>query len=1836
MLGSAGQASAAACPGADPCPWSGTPATFGAVAPESLRLANDIAFDTTNDFVWVIHGEHSQLKRYNADTGVLEATVGSQGDGAGQFDSPRGLAVDATGNVYVADTDNNRVQKLSPTGAHLVTIGDGTQGTGNNQLVLPLDVAADSAGNIYVADTENQRIQKFNSSGTYLATIGGPGAGDGQFGNFSSPGSLAIDASDRLYAADPANSRIQKFDNAAGFHAFLAETGASGPGLGQFNFLRHIAVDPSGTNLYAAESTRLQRMDAATGTFGANPAEFVGSGKADGEVSGLVGVAAGPDDVYTVESHENGSGGVNRVQRFDATGTHLLTFATDAEGQLLEPSGMATDSAGSVYVADTNKDRVLKFNSDGTVAWVQDVHGSGDGEFFFPMAIATDGTDVWVVDSGNDRIQRLSAATGDFEHEITAPGMWDTNGSFLTGITLHGSDLFVADPGREVVWKVVGQVTTSVFHGTLDTDGQGNAELHSARATAVQGTSLWIADTGNARVKKVALSDGSHQLAIGTAGSGNDQFSSPSGIAATADYVYVADSGNNRVQRRDATGAFLDRWGEGGDALGEFNFPTGVATVTDSVFVLDRGNDRVQRFTLGPPSGPPPPSATTPTPTVASYGPATRDTTPNLTGTASNDAGDEATVTLRIYSGSSATGPPVRILQVTRSGGSWLTVPSTWDAGGGPLADGTYTVKAFQTNPGASPQTGESAPRSFEIDNTGPVVELSAPTANSTTTSVRPAVSGSAGAKGGLSPDHSTLTGEVHRWTGSAWQHLQNWNITRTGVSFSSSVPLDLSPGTYFVRVRQGDAAGNANPLDGRSERQFNVEAPAVVSSPPVIKITSPAHDSHMKNRRPTITGTSDTSGQVKVDLYRFNGRGWTYLVRQLANVSLGSWSVNVGFDLPDGTYTAIVSQTNLAAQTGTTSGLWYFTVDNTPPAQPWIDSPRDNFKIGTNVPAFAGTADSNAGTTQVYIDVSSYRPASDEWRREITYTATRNGENWSFKPTGHTYKDGWYSAFAYQFDRAGNYATSFPVDFQVDVDARTAENPGKDSDYCQSAIDYGPFHVEGDCLKRRGLTWISTEGVKINGIGLEPVGDGEIVIDPFNLRLAATGRGARVTLGPTRVCLNECLGREVGPFKLYEGPFDWSWKGDISLPGDKARFGVPAYGGVSLEQLPGLAGFNLPQLQVEGWGAVNAPNFRAIRGIDIAKLTLPSINAANVELPSRYFENFKFNLPSLSIGSAGSTNILGFPIDGRLALGLTNGGVSIDAALTLPPLLGGMSGKARVFVNTNGQLSAENLELAVPNASLGPFGFNPLKISYRGAENLWRGDVGLDLPIPGGLRLNAVAEFMSGELVNASAGFDRDIALGGSGIFINGGSIFLKTFPDQLVGGTVDFGLGPRVPVINAPVVGMKTKLTYKFVSPGYFRFDSGINVFKIPLASAFVQIFEGGTVDFGGRITHDLPLGFSVNAYAKGWFQIPEKRFNIAGGGSIDLGDWIRVGADVTVSHRGVGGCTNWGDNHFGATYPWGGSVNIMWNNCGVGPVEGAKAVSVRAAQATQSFSVPASQDAYVLGFRGRGGAPDVNLTGPKGERFSTAGKSGPSGGYLVIHVADEDTTYVVIDKPSAGSWRVSTTAGSVLLDRIQRARTIDRPKIDARVTGRGDARTLVYDASSVGRGQRVTFVEDGPQNREAVIGQVGPGKGSLRFTPMADRSGRRVVNAIVSEDGFDRFRLNRVAVFRASKPRVPAAPGRVVAKRKKGKRMDTLAVSWTPVSGAATYRVTAIVNGQRRMVVTERTRVKIRGLYDRSGARVSVAGVNVLRQVGKAKRAKVAAPKAKHPPKRRRKKR
>ena len=136
----------------------------------------------------------------------FSAQWGSPGSGSGQFNQPHGVAVDSSGNVYVADFNNHRIQKFDSRGVDLTQWGG--LGSGIGQFSGPVGVAVDSSGNVYVADFNNHRIQKFDSNGRFLTQWGSPGSGNGQF---SGPVGVAVDSSGNVYISDRDNHCVQKF-----------------------------------------------------------------------------------------------------------------------------------------------------------------------------------------------------------------------------------------------------------------------------------------------------------------------------------------------------------------------------------------------------------------------------------------------------------------------------------------------------------------------------------------------------------------------------------------------------------------------------------------------------------------------------------------------------------------------------------------------------------------------------------------------------------------------------------------------------------------------------------------------------------------------------------------------------------------------------------------------------------------------------------------------------------------------------------------------------------------------------------------------------------------------------------------------------------------------------------------------------------------------------------------------------------------------------------------------------------------------------------------------------------------------------------------------------------------------------------------------------------------------------------------------------------------------------------------------------------------------------------------------------------------------------------------
>ena len=281
---------------------------------------------------------------------------------------PFGVAVDSSGNVYVTDQGNNRVQKFTSTGTYISQLGCPSgacsAGSANGQFMGPFGVAVDSSGNVYVADYGNNRVEKFTGTGTYLSQLGCPtgacssGSGNGQF---NEPSGVAVDSSGNVYVTDFQNNRVEKFTSTG---LFVTKWGSLGSGDGQFDAPYGVAVDGSG-NVYVADfgNDRVEKFT-STGLFVTKWGSGPGSG--NGQFDVPYGVAVdGSGNVYVADS------GNHRVEKFTSTGTFVTKWGSLGSGFL---EGVAVDSGGNVYVTDTSYSRVELFG-DSTLASVGLVAG---------------------------------------------------------------------------------------------------------------------------------------------------------------------------------------------------------------------------------------------------------------------------------------------------------------------------------------------------------------------------------------------------------------------------------------------------------------------------------------------------------------------------------------------------------------------------------------------------------------------------------------------------------------------------------------------------------------------------------------------------------------------------------------------------------------------------------------------------------------------------------------------------------------------------------------------------------------------------------------------------------------------------------------------------------------------------------------------------------------------------------------------------------------------------------------------------------------------------------------------------------------------------------------------------------------------------------------------------------------------------------------------------------------------------------------------------------------------------------------------------------------------
>jgi trimeric autotransporter adhesin len=532
----------------------GGPATAAA-----MTAAVGIALDSSDNVYFADQTNH-RVRRVDAVTGIIttfagNGTKGYNGDGilatSASLNTPGGLAFDSANNLFIAD-GNHRIRRVDAgTGIITTVAGNGTAAFAGDggpatsaSLFAPSDVAFDGAENLYITDAINARVRRVTAATGIITTIAGNGqrgtAGDGgpaTSAQLDHPRGVSVDSAGAVYIGDNFALKVRK--------------------VGTDGIIRRVAGD--GTC-----------CTSAIAAYG-----FAGDGGPADEAAmrSPHGVAVGADGTTYIADTNN-----NRVRKVTPSGT-----ISTLPGVLLTPKGVAVDAAGNVYIADTGKNRVRKVTPAGavsTVAGTGAAGSTGDGgpaiaaRLRKPGGVAIDSSgNVYIADTGNNKVRRVNpagvittlAGTGDagsggdgrpaLRAKLNKPG----------GVAIDSAGVvYVVDTGNNKIRTVstVGIITTYAGNGFYGFTGDGVAATATRLASpngvafASDGT-VFIADTNNHRVRRVDAAG----IITTVAGSGTNGFSGdgrpatsaklsfPWSVAARPDgSILFADRTNNRIR----------------------------------------------------------------------------------------------------------------------------------------------------------------------------------------------------------------------------------------------------------------------------------------------------------------------------------------------------------------------------------------------------------------------------------------------------------------------------------------------------------------------------------------------------------------------------------------------------------------------------------------------------------------------------------------------------------------------------------------------------------------------------------------------------------------------------------------------------------------------------------------------------------------------------------------------------------------------------------------------------------------------------------------------------------------------------------------------------------------------------------------------------------------------------------------------------------------------------------------------------------------------------------------------------------------------------------------
>ncbi len=606
------------------------------------------------------------------------------GSGA-RFRSPSGAAVDGAGNVYVADKNNFAIRKITPDGVVSTLAGmHGQPGTADgvgsaaqfgSAFGGPTSVAVDSATNVYVTDTYNATVRKITPNGSVTTLAGAPGStgsidGPGATARFLGPVGITFGIDGNLYVTDgvaATGGYTVRRVTLAGVVTTLAgnptqscaKDGTNGVALFGSPFMggpAGIVMDTT-TNLFVADTYNdTIRMVSPQGTdwvvktlFGVTgSAGFTdgvnGDDPGDALLDNPYGLAVDASgDLYESDSPAQTIRSISYPSILTIAGDPTVFGSTDGIGsaaRFLTPQGVAVDAQYNVYVADFGNQTIREISPTAsdwmvtTQAGLAGGPGYADGagaaaQFYLPRGAALDPAgNLYVADTQNYAIRRVDplgivttiAGTPGNKGSTDGVGFGSAQFNGPIGLSADSSgNLYVGDAGNETIRMVTPAALTTTLAGQVGVTGSSNgtgsgAQFHQPSGTAVDGAgNVYVADSLNRVIRKIAPGGMVSTFAGSTSQQGtNDgvggaaRFMSPVALAVDqTNNVYVADQGGNTIRfiTPDGTVSTLAGQGKvsgtnnGVGAAAQFNGPQGVAVdAGGNVYVSDSGNQTIRKI----------------------------------------------------------------------------------------------------------------------------------------------------------------------------------------------------------------------------------------------------------------------------------------------------------------------------------------------------------------------------------------------------------------------------------------------------------------------------------------------------------------------------------------------------------------------------------------------------------------------------------------------------------------------------------------------------------------------------------------------------------------------------------------------------------------------------------------------------------------------------------------------------------------------------------------------------------------------------------------------------------------------------------------------------------------------------------------------------------------------------------------------------------------------------------------------------------------------------------------------------------------------------------------